>query len=191
MAKTTIIFIALFIISTTAGIVNHISYRSSLKSWKQAVANRDTTVANLNAQVATLQAEREKFVDPAEEIAAMKDKIADCTNRLALYQDDQSVKTNRQSTKTTTTTPDNHSTAPGGEAIAMAKEFVKKNLTYPESAKFPLFQVDNEDLGGNRFKVSGKVDAKNGFGAELRYNYTVVLYKKGEYWHAETVDIQP
>lgn len=51
MAKTTVIFIALFIISTTAGIVNHISYRSSLKSWKQAVANRDQKLSECQQQV--------------------------------------------------------------------------------------------------------------------------------------------
>lgn len=53
MAKTTIIFIALFIISSTAGIVNHISYRSSLKSWKQAVANRDQKLSECQQQVAS------------------------------------------------------------------------------------------------------------------------------------------
>ncbi|GAK50701.1 hypothetical protein U14_01934 [Candidatus Moduliflexus flocculans] len=100
MAKTTIIFIALFILSTTAGIVNHLSYRSSLKSWKQAVASRDNTVANLNTQVATLKADREgldgEYDVFAKDIAALKSKVTDCQNRLALYQDDRPITTGQQ-----------------------------------------------------------------------------------------------
>jgi len=78
-----------------------------------------------------------------------------------------------------------------GDALYMAKEFVKKQLNYPESAKFPMFQVDGKTLGNNRFWVEGKVDAKNALGAELRYKYTVELHYDNGYWYADSVDIQP
>ena len=57
-----------------------------------------------------------------------------------------------------------------------AEKAVSDSLKSPSTAKFCKYtDMIATDLGGNRWKVSGYVDAQNSFGATVRTNWTVTL----------------
>ena len=69
-----------------------------------------------------------------------------------------------------------------GYANIISENFISKQLRAPATADFPSFGSDRvKSLGKNRFKIISYVDAQNGFGAQIRTNYWVVLkYTGGE-----------
>lgn len=76
-------------------------------------------------------------------------------------------------------------------AYFASKEFVKKNLKAPSTAKFPWYrEAVVKDLGGGRFSVSAYVDAQNSFGAQIRTYYTCVLKGADELnWTLESISM--
>lgn len=68
-----------------------------------------------------------------------------------------------------------------GEVWAMAQSFVKDQLKSPKSADFPTYGDSNVNItsSGDYYKVTGYVDAENGFGAEIRSTFSLVLKKSG------------
>lgn len=57
-----------------------------------------------------------------------------------------------------------------------AKHVVEEELKSPSTAKFCSYpDAKITDMGDNRYKVEGYVDAKNSFGAEIRTDFTVTL----------------
>lgn len=67
-------------------------------------------------------------------------------------------------------------------ACILSQEFVKQELTSPQSADFPLCSENYvNELGGNEFGVSSYVDAVNQFNAPIRQRYVCRLqYISGE-----------
>lgn len=62
------------------------------------------------------------------------------------------------------------------DAKICAKKAVEDQLKSPSTAKFCKYtEMTATNLGGNKWKVSGYVDAQNSFGATLRNNWTVTL----------------
>lgn len=92
-------------------------------------------------------------------------------------------------------TPSTHSedTVGDWDARQMAHEFVKDRLKSPSTAEFPdeySGQETVEDLPNKTYKVSGWVDAQNGFGAKLRSIWTVKLHYEGaKQWKADYVNL--
>ena len=85
-------------------------------------------------------------------------------------------------------------------AIVAARDFVKQNLLSPRTAKFSGAWFPKErvwQMGPDRVKVFGWVDAQNVFGATLRNDYTCILRKIAEgvspieKWILEDIDIVP
>ena len=77
---------------------------------------------------------------------------------------------------------------PGRESDAWicAQDIVEQNLKAPASAKFcKSYEATVTYTGASDYKVEGYVDAENGFGANIRTNFTVTLtltqegYKNG------------
>lgn len=57
-----------------------------------------------------------------------------------------------------------------------AVKAVEDKLKSPSTAKFCSYpDMTAENLGGNKWRISGYVDAQNSFGATLRENWTVTL----------------
>ena len=75
-------------------------------------------------------------------------------------------------------------------AFVASKEFVKKQLKAPATAKFPWGVSDQAVtyLGDNRYHVKSYVDAQNTFGALIRTHYTCILRDQGGYWAAESFE---
>lgn len=68
-----------------------------------------------------------------------------------------------------------------GEVWAMAQSFIKDQLKSPKSADFPTYGDSNVNItnSGDYYKVTGYVDAENGFGAEIRSTFSLVMKKSG------------
>lgn len=71
-------------------------------------------------------------------------------------------------------------------AWVCAQDVVEQGLKSPSSADFCSYrEADVLDLGNNEYKISGWVDAQNGFGATIRTDFIVTLeltengYKNG------------
>ena len=61
-----------------------------------------------------------------------------------------------------------------------AQDIVEKNLKSPSSSDFcSVTDAKVYSNGGDNYTVYGYVDAKNGFGAEIRTNFTVTLTYTG------------
>ena len=61
-------------------------------------------------------------------------------------------------------------------AKVCAEMAVEDRLKSPSTAKFcPSYEMTATNLGGDRWKVTGYVDAQNSFGAEIRESWTVVF----------------
>lgn len=79
------------------------------------------------------------------------------------------------------------------DAKVFAQDAVSRQLISPSSAKFPFVSVEDcvTDLGDDRFRVTGDVDAQNAFGAMLRKSFSVTLKITGEYSYAiESISIK-
>ena len=62
------------------------------------------------------------------------------------------------------------------DAWVCAQDVVKGKLKSPSTAKFCSYSPDRvADLGNNKYKITGYVDAQNSFGAMIRKNFTVTL----------------
>ncbi|HCL4447342.1 TPA: hypothetical protein N2D16_002948 [Clostridium botulinum] len=60
-------------------------------------------------------------------------------------------------------------------------EMVEGKLKAPSTAKFQEFDESLvQDLGGNKYEVSGYVDAENSFGANIRWNWHCTVRIEGE-----------
>jgi hypothetical protein len=66
--------------------------------------------------------------------------------------------------------------------IARAECLIKKQLRSPATASFPpsFDEYTVSNLGGGRWRVSGYVDAQNGFGANIRCTWTVTWQNIGD-----------
>lgn len=72
----------------------------------------------------------------------------------------------------------------GYDARAACREFVKRELKAPATAKFS----DLQHVGsGTTWTVTGAVDAENGFGATVRMTFTCRVRLDGESWKLETL----
>ena len=70
----------------------------------------------------------------------------------------------------------NKSSERSTDAKVCAKKVVEDNLRSPSTAKFCKYtEMTASNLGGNKWKITGYVDAQNSFGATVRENWTVTL----------------
>ena len=61
-------------------------------------------------------------------------------------------------------------------AIVCAENAVEERLKSPSTADFcPLYEMTAENLGGDKWEVTGYVDAQNSFGAVVRQKWIVTL----------------
>lgn len=66
------------------------------------------------------------------------------------------------------------------DAKICAEKAVEDNLKSPSTAKFCKYtEMTATNLGGDKWKVTGYVDAQNSFGAVVRTNWTVTLTLTG------------
>lgn len=77
-------------------------------------------------------------------------------------------------------------TDPKIQAWGCAQDVVKSSLKAPSTAKFPSYNENYiTELGENKYSINAYVDSQNGFGAQIRTNFTVTLtltekgYKEG------------
>lgn len=75
-----------------------------------------------------------------------------------------------------------------GGAVQAAEAFVRKHLKYPHDATFPFFSHDTSEAEGY-WIVKGLVKAKNGFGAELAYDYSAFVRLNGSQWECTLLSI--
>jgi hypothetical protein len=76
------------------------------------------------------------------------------------------------------------------EARAFAEHLVRQSLKAPSTAEFgPYSSVKVVPMGGDSWTVSGYVDAQNGFGAQIRSQWSVLLQKEGDRWRELSVDV--
>lgn len=61
------------------------------------------------------------------------------------------------------------------DAITIAGKEVKAKLKSPSTAKFSSSSETSVTRNGNTWRVTGWVDAQNGFGATLRNSYAVKI----------------
>lgn len=74
------------------------------------------------------------------------------------------------------------------DAKICAKKAVEDQLKSPSTAKFCKYtEMTATNLGGDKWKVTGYVDAQNSFGATLRENWTVTLTLTGSGFKDYTV----
>lgn len=79
-----------------------------------------------------------------------------------------------------------------GMAYVMSQHYVKQLLRAPSTAEFPAYpNYSSTALGNCDFKVSGYVDAQNGFGGMVRSRFeaTMVHYPDEGSWNARNVEI--
>ncbi len=77
------------------------------------------------------------------------------------------------------------------DAFFYGKEYVKRNLKAPSTAKFgPYRNSTVQHYTGCKFIVKGYVDSQNSFGAMLRSNYSVTLTPSGQSWALLDIQIQ-
>lgn len=73
-------------------------------------------------------------------------------------------------------------------AEIMCQDFVADRLKSPSTAEFS--DASTTLLGTSRYKVTGAVDAENGFGAMIRAHYVCqVRYDGDDLWTAESVNL--
>lgn len=78
-------------------------------------------------------------------------------------------------------------------AIKASEECVRRFLRFPDDAAFPFWEAPDvrSDAGGTLFHVSGKVKAKNAFGAELtsRWETILMLDEAANKWRVVSCEI--
>lgn len=80
------------------------------------------------------------------------------------------------------------------EAFDICKDFVKRRLKAPSTAKFRNpYQDDGEVVitgsDNGPFTVRSSVDSENAFGAKLRSNFTCVVTLNGDTWKLDNISI--
>ena len=62
-------------------------------------------------------------------------------------------------------------------AINMAEEVVKEYLNFPSSARFSDVRalLESENVNYNKYKITGKVEAKNSYGMDIKKSFYVDL----------------
>lgn len=81
--------------------------------------------------------------------------------------------------------PADTSRSRGFEAHYYAKEFAKKRLKSPSTAKFPGShdaEVSIKPLGGGSYEVLSWADSQNGFGATIRTRFVATVKEEGDQW---------
>ena len=68
------------------------------------------------------------------------------------------------------------------KAFVVSQDFVKRQLTSPKSADFPLLDYKYSNVIDNTIVIESYVDAKNSYNAEVRQNYWIKLKFKGGEW---------
>ena len=77
------------------------------------------------------------------------------------------------------------------DAYFYGKEYVKRNLKAPSTAKFGSYGNSSvQHYTGCKFVVTGYVDSQNSFGAMLRSNYSVTMTPSGLSWTLLDIQIQ-
>lgn len=73
-----------------------------------------------------------------------------------------------------------------GAKIA-CKQFVENALKSPASADFPSYSSMEASGGPTSWSVRGYVDSENGFGAQIRTDWTCTVssYDEGDSWNLE------
>lgn len=67
------------------------------------------------------------------------------------------------------------------EAYLVAKEFVKKRLSFPDEADFPWTPTSSTHKAGDIYEVLGEVTAKNAYGVESTHRWKALLqYQSGD-----------
>ena len=69
----------------------------------------------------------------------------------------------------------------------LAKKEVKNYLNYPDSANFPLYDGWGVGRNDNKYKIIGKVEAKNGFGVKENINFSIWFIKENNNYTVEAV----
>lgn len=77
-------------------------------------------------------------------------------------------------------------------AFEMCKGFVKNQLKAPSTATFRNFYQEDGEVrvagsGAGPYTVRSTVDSQNGFGAEIRSNFTCTVTATGDTWRASSV----
>ena len=68
------------------------------------------------------------------------------------------------------------------QAHIISQSFVKAVLKSPSTAEFPTLDYEAMDFGNGKYQITSYVDSQNGFGAEIRGNYSAVLsHNKGDW----------
>ena len=75
----------------------------------------------------------------------------------------------------------------GAQAVCVQQ--VKARLVAPGTAQFQA--VTHTDLGGNRWRIAGAVDADNSFGAPTRYSYTCTVSWAEANYKVESLELHP
>lgn len=69
-------------------------------------------------------------------------------------------------------------------AISVCVQTIKKQLTYPSTADFPTFDYVTNQIDDKTWKVVSTVEAQNGFGVELTYQWSCVAeYEGNDLWN--------
>ena len=70
------------------------------------------------------------------------------------------------------------------DAYVTAQSYVKKHLKAPATAVFPSFDESFvQPATTNGFIITSYVDAQNSFGALIRSDYEIIMYKKDGNWY--------
>lgn len=71
----------------------------------------------------------------------------------------------------------------------LAQDEVKKYLNYPSTASFPLYDGWGVGRSDDKYKIIGKVNAKNGFGVKSQISFSVWFIKKDNNFVVDAVVI--
>lgn len=71
----------------------------------------------------------------------------------------------------------------------LAQDEVKKYLNYPSTASFPLYDGWGVGRSDDKYKIIGKVNAKNGFGVKSQISFSVWFIKKDNNFVVDSVVI--
>ena len=72
------------------------------------------------------------------------------------------------------------------QTYIISQSFVKEILKAPATADFPLGEYSHIQNDEDTYTVSSYVDSENGFGANVRNNWTVTLTHNGGDWSAQS-----
>ena len=77
------------------------------------------------------------------------------------------------------------------DICVIARQAVERLLKSPSTAEFPSCrEITITELGDDKYRVTGYVDAQNSFGVEIRSQYMVELKDQGDGNNWTTLDIK-